>query len=232
MDARTSNPARSAMAAGAAFAVLMFAGVIVFFGATPDTTGDTAGTIASKSLDYLGDSGHRTRTLVGAYLLVLASLALVWFVIGLRERLRVADDPHAIGPQLVVAFGIIAAAALAFGASIGATLAGNVSFGDEPLPKSGELAWLLPELGVPLMVLTFGLAIAACIATVSVLALRTGGLPRWVAYLGVLGVLGGVLGVMFLPMVLVMIWALIAGIAGAVGGRSTARAAVTAAPAT
>jgi hypothetical protein len=226
------RPYRSAMAAGIAFAVLLLAGFIVFFGATPDTSGSDPAAITSRAVAVLGDSGHRVRTIIGVYLLVLAALALVWFSLGLRQRLRSPDPEQDLVARLISACGILAATSLAIGAALGATLAGNIAFGGEPMPTTAELAWVLPEIGTPMIVLIFPLALAASIVATSVQVLRTGALPRWVGYLGFLGALGGIFAVIFMPLILVFVWALATGIAGVRSGRpEVTRTDLSAAPA-
>ena len=71
---------RRAASAGIAFVVLFVVGVFVTFGNSPDIKKhDSDAVTAGKFVAKLSDSGARTGLLVGAYLLVAAALAFVWF---------------------------------------------------------------------------------------------------------------------------------------------------------
>src|ERR1700726_2119982 len=79
---------RRAMAAGIAFVVLFFAGVLLNFSNAPESkSGEASAAVAQKWVSYLSSSGNRTGLIVSAYLLVLAGLAFVWFTVGLRAWL-------------------------------------------------------------------------------------------------------------------------------------------------
>lgn len=209
---------RWSMGAGIAFAVLAFVGLNVQESGLPDYDGskDSPAVIAQKVHKALADSGNRMEVLVGAYLLVAASLLLVWFSYGLRERLAAASPERTLAPSLVSAFGILAAVGLSGGALLDATVPGSITFGSDPVPpqSAGDGVRFLTEVGIPMIVVVFALAMAAMIATLSVCALQGRGLPRWQGYVGGLGVLGGIFGVIFLPLVLIVLWALVVGVAG------------------
>src|SRR6202035_4442849 len=79
---------RRAMLAGIAFVVLLVAGVLIYFGDTPEIkSSDSAATAAQKWLGELSTSGHRVWLIVSAYVLVVAAIAFVWFCNGLRSWL-------------------------------------------------------------------------------------------------------------------------------------------------
>ena len=64
---------------GIAFFVLFVVGFVVF--PTPDNGKDTA-----KWARWWTDGGHHAGAVVGAYLMVLGVLALVWFMWGLNQK--------------------------------------------------------------------------------------------------------------------------------------------------
>jgi hypothetical protein len=202
---------RRAMASGAAFVVLFVAGVIVNFGNTPETkSSETSADAAQKWVNYLSSTSHRTGLLVSAYLVILAGLAFVWFTIGLRAWLA----PNPASGRLISNLGVLGAGAMAAAAMAGAAVAGSVSFGSNPVPQNGDAIRIVMELFFPFLFVVFGLASAVLIATVTVALMKTGILPRWVAYTGWIAVLGSVGGVFFLPFVLPLLWFLVVSVMG------------------
>jgi hypothetical protein len=199
------------MFAGIGFVVLFVAGVVLTFSDTPEIKeSDTAQTAAQKWVTEFSTSGHRVGIIVGAYVLLVAAIAFVWFCNGLRERLSLSVGAGRIVSGLsVLGAGVIAVATM-FG---GASVAGGVEFGENPLP-SGESLRTGAEPFYPLLFVAFGIVSAAIIVTIAVSAARAGTLPRWLAYAGWLGALGSILGVIFFPVVLALLWYLAVAIVG------------------
>jgi len=191
---------KRSMAAGIAFVVLFVVGVFVSFGNAPNIKKhDSDAVAAAKYVKQLSDSGHRAGLIIGAYLVVLAALALVWFSQGLRSLV----NSEAAG-RLVAALGVLGAAALSVGAMCSAVMAGAISFGNEKVPQDGDTIRVVMDLSFPLLFVVGGLVMAAIIATIAV---RGGGsLPVWLQYTSWLGVLGAVMAVIFLPMALPLLW--------------------------
>lgn len=200
---------RRSMSAGIAFVVLFVAGVFVTDGNSPDIKDkDSAGVVAGKYVDTLSSSSHRTGLIIGAYLIVLAGIAFIWFTAGLRSRVS-----STTARRMVSGLGILGAAAMTAGAMASAVVPGSVSFGDEPLPQNGDTIRILMDLFFPFLFVVFGLASAALIAMIAV-AGRSSGLPSWIAYTGWLAVLGAILAVEFLPFALTLLWYLAVAIVG------------------
>lgn len=212
MDVRAE---RRAMGAGIAFVVLFIAGAVTSFGgqANYDTSKDSAATIARKVLDAANDPGKQRLAIIGAYLLVIAGLALVWYTLGLRSRL-IRSGAAGAAPTLVAAVGGLAAMACISTGALFGTIPGGIIFGDEPAPTNGDLARLISDLGTPMLLLGVMLPIAAVIAMTAYTARATAALPRLLCYAGILGVLGALAAVEFLPMVLPVLWLLGASIVG------------------
>jgi hypothetical protein len=199
---------RAAMLSGAAFAVLLFFGATLMVASTPDTKkSDSPDLVATKYLVWLHNSGHRTSVVIGAFMLVLAALALVWFASALAGRYAGPGSP-------MLAFALLAAVGIT--ASIAGPLAtiGGYVFGGEPLTNDGHVVWLLVESMFALILVVFGLACSAFIATVLLAARRS--LPTWLVVFGWIAVIAGVVGVFFIPLGLIVLWFLAAGIYGAV----------------
>ena len=198
---------RAAMLSGSAFALLLFFGFGQMFSSTPDTSNKTADVVAQKYATWLSDSGHRTSVIVGGFLVVLAAIALVWFASAFRVRFAPAGAP-------LMGFALLAAVGVVAGAIGPLALAGGHAFGDDPVVTDGNVIWLVSSLAFPALLVVFGFASSALIATIVVVG--RGALPMWLVVFGWLAVVAGLLGVLFLPMLIVLLWYLVAGIYGAV----------------
>jgi hypothetical protein len=196
---------RYADAAGIGFVVLFVVGVIVGFSAGPDIKKhDTPSDVARKIFHVYQSSGHRSAIIIGAYLMVLSAFALVWFASGLRARMAANDGD---GPgRVVFGLAITGAAVIITSALALATVAGSFTFGNEPLPTNPDAIRVINDFGTAILLVGFGLAMAALVATVTVTDWHGDMLPKWLARAGILAILGGLLGVMFIPLVLVMAW--------------------------
>jgi hypothetical protein len=209
---------RAAMLSGVAFAVLLFVGATTMFSGTPSVKkSDPPNLVAQKYVTWLDDSGHRTSVLIGGFLVVLAAIALVWFAAALRERYAGRGNP-------MYGFALLAAAGLAASTAGPLAVVGGHAFGNEPLTNDGHAIWLVVESGFPLLLIMFGLACAAFIATIVVSA--RGEMPTWLVVFGWVAVIGALLAVEFIPLVLVVLWFIAAGIYGFM--RPAAPAAATA----
>lgn len=160
---------------------------------------------------FYADSGNRTTIFIGTMLLLLASLMMILFGSVLRERLAAAGAAGA--GRLAFAGSILFAAVTIVGAVAVFWLPGAKQFGSAPIPR-GELAYLASQLGFGLLLLGGGTAAALVLVTAGWAATRTGALPTWLGWAGVIiGVLLFFLAAMFVPMLLLVLWVLIASIA-------------------
>jgi hypothetical protein len=211
---------RRAMGAGVAFVVLFVAGVMVTFGNSPEPkSSDTPARAAHRWVEYLSSSSHRTGLIIGAYLLVLAAIAFVWFSAGLREWFA----PDSASGRIMSGLGVLGAGAIAIGSMTGgAGVAGSIAFGNEALPITGDAVRILADVFFPLLFVAFGLVSAALIAMIAVLGVREGRAPAWIGYTAWLAVLGALAGVAFFPFVVTLLWYLAIGIAGLAGAASVA----------
>lgn len=186
--------------AGIAFAVLLVVRFVVFLD-TPD--GDAP---ASEWTEYFDDSGHRTQSIVGTYLMVLAGLAFFWFLAWLCGRLREAEGPSGFLSRAAFGSGVLFVAMIFASAIAMGTVAAGVEFGDIPVPD-GEFARQFESLGFGLLLLGGGFAAGLCLVTASLVGLRTALVPRWLAIAGIVaGLLLIPFGVFFLPLVLLVLW--------------------------
>lgn len=195
------------MLSGAVFALLLFFGAGQMFGPTPDTSNDSADTVARKYAAFLTDSGDRTQVIIGCFMVVLAAIALVWFASALRVRFAPAGAP-------LMGFALLAAVGVAASTVGPLALTGGNAFGDDPVSTDGQLIWMVFSLAFPAVLVIFGLASSALIATIVVVG--RGALPMWLVIFGWLAVVAGIFAVEFLPMAVVLLWYLAAGIYGAI----------------
>ena len=216
---------RLGMLSGAAFALLLFLGINLMLGSEPDTKSkDSAATIAQKWVAVINSSSHRNKILVGGFIVVLSAVALIWFANTVRNR-------YASGGTPLMAFATLAAVGVA-GAAVGPmTLVGGHTFGSEALPTDGNVMWMVGDLSMPLLLVVYGFAAAALLATFAVVARAA--LPTWLLVFTWIAAVASLASVEFFPALLVLIYFLVIGIWGGVtagGARSTVSSA--AAPAT
>jgi hypothetical protein len=213
-------------AVGIAFVVLFVFGALTSMDSPDIKSGDNSTVADQKWLHYLASSSNRTQHIIGAYALVLAGIAFVWFCNGLRTRIDGVGGASVAG-RFVAGLSVFGAAALAAAGMMSADIPGSVSLGSDPLPANGDVAREIGNLAFPFIFLVFALISAALIATVIVTASRTGALPSWLIYTGWLAVLGALASIIFVPMVLVVLWYLALAIAGLAASEPVAGTTVT-----
>ena len=209
---------RRAMGAGIAFVVLFVFGTFASLG--PEIKDhDTSSAAATKYLDYVAKHSNRVGLILGAYALILAAIAFIWFTQGIRRW-----GGETIVGGFVGALGVLAGAAMIAAGMTAAVVAGAVSLGNTPGPgtNGGEAVRWVMSMSYPFLFVCVGLVSAAIIGAISIGGLRAGVVPKWLAYAGILGVLGGVFGVIFLPMALVVLWYLALAIVGLRSNAGTA----------
>ena len=193
-----ARPTRIGPWMGIAFAVLFVAGFLVF--PTPSDEKDSA-----KWARWWTDSGHRTGAVIGAYLMVFALLAFVWFMWDLNRRLRDRGG-------MMITFGTVFVTLGLVSALVRAAIPGGKLFGSTPIPPGAELARQFDNIGFAVLLVAGALAAGAFTAAASYLAQRAEILPRWLTIAGyVVAVLMLAAG-FFLPFVLFPLWVLVASI--------------------
>ena len=190
--------------AGVLAAVTFVAGVICA-SASPDTSDSDA-----KVLAWYADHGHRVTNIVGAYLLAFFGLFLLWFASGLRQRLRAAEGPGGRLSSVALGGAILCVGMVWVGAAAIVAISGGKSFGGVAGPQNADLVRFLPQVGYPAILVFAMFGAIAMIDATSVVAMRTGILPRWLAWLGFLCTVVLLFAVVFLPMIALPIWLLAA----------------------
>ena len=141
-----------------------------------------SGTDAEVNAFY-AKSSNRIVTVVSAYVLVVAALAFLIFLVDVRRRLRSTAGGDSAWTDVSFVSGLMFVAALLVAGVTFASVAGNIQFGGDPQPAA-DVARQVPELADPILVVAGALAAALLVASTSVVALQTGILPRWLGWLG------------------------------------------------
>ncbi len=197
---------RWAALSGIVFVVLMLVGA-AFVLDVPK--GDAS---AQEIASYLTDSGNHTRNIIGAYLWVLGGLAFLGFVTGLRSVLRRAEGDPGTLSNLVFGAGVVFTAVWSVSAAAIASVAYAVEFSDARV-SNPDLVTVLPSLGGLLLLLGGGFAGILLLAATSILIFRTGVLPRWLAWLGIVVAVSLVFDVAYMNILPLVGWVLVASIA-------------------
>jgi hypothetical protein len=169
---------RWAALSGIIFVVLMLAGASLILDVPK---GDAS---PQEIAQYLTDSGNHTRNIAGAYLWVLGGLAFLSFLTGLRSVLRQAERGTGRLADLVFGAGVVFAAVWSVSAATIASVAYAIEFADVRITNP-DLVTVLPSLGGLLLLLGGGFAGILSLVATSILIFRTGVLPRWLAWLGI-----------------------------------------------
>jgi len=206
---------RWAPLSGILFVVAYVVGII--FVKTLDSN-DSPATIAAY---YAHSKSNRVETIIAAYMLVVARLLFLWFLSCLRSRLRAAEGDPGTLSTLMFGLGIVFVGLISVGALGLAAVPGSISFGENGNIFDAGTVQAAQSLGWGAILIGGMLSAAATILTASILTLRTGALPKWSAWVGILAAIALLFGLIFLPQVALLIWAL------CVSGTMLARPAVT-----
>jgi uncharacterized membrane protein SirB2 len=190
---------RWAALSGIVFVVLMLTGAY-FVTDVPE-----ADASANEIAGYLADSGNHTRNIVGAYLWVLGGLAFLGFVTGLRAVLRRAEGGPGTLSSLVFGAGVVFTAVWSVSAVTLAAVAYAIEFSDAPV-SNPDIVRVLPQMAGLLLLLGGGFAGILLLLATSILTFRTGVLPRWLAWFGILVAIALVFDVIYMNIVPLLAW--------------------------
>jgi hypothetical protein len=197
-----STCSRWAPISGIAFvAVYIFA---MFAAKTPDSS-DPADTIAAY---YPDSKSHRVWMIVAAYVLIGAAMLFLWFLSGLRSRLRAAEGSDGTLSTLAFAAGVLFVGLISVGGLALASVPASISFAENHVTVGADTIEILMSLGYGAILVGGMLSAAVMIFTISVLTLRTGALPRWSAWVGFLAAIALLFAVIWIPQVALLIWTL------------------------
>jgi hypothetical protein len=189
---------------GILYVVLFIVGSILSYQGQPDTSGPPERLIA-----YYGDSGHRSKVIIGWFVVLFAVFFFLWFVGALRQALRRLDGD-----------GLLSTVALLGGAAYGACtlVAVSLNAGIKTMSDDTYRHQVYPELihaaddAGYVIHSAGGAAVGAMIVAASLAALRARAVPAWAGWLGVLAGLVAIVSIFFFP------WFVIAGWIAVVSG--------------
>jgi hypothetical protein len=200
--------------AGWGFVVFAVGGYVVGPANLPDTGGKDG---LSKLATYYSNTNNWDRQAVSAVLFVFSVFAFLWFLGGLRARLRSVEADVSPVSNLVmgagVAFAVLFGAAGLFMNSIGAELKFDDAF-QLTTRSDFNLALFAMGAGYALLVVAM-IAMSVLLFATWAIARQTRVLPPWVAWTGFVFGLAG-LGIWFTAWVMplaVALWVLLTSIA-------------------
>jgi MFS family permease len=208
MPSHTTN--RWSAWAGFAFVALAVVGYILGPADLPDTSGNNG---LQKLSAYFANDNNQTRDVISAILLVFAVFAFLWFLGGLRARLRSVETDVSPISNLVmgcgVAFAVLFGAAGLFFNAVG----GELKF-DDAYKLDANNALLTISGGYAFLVLAM-IAMSVLLFASWALSRRTRVLPPWAAWVGFVFAIAG-LGIWFtawfMPLA-VALWVLLVSLA-------------------
>ena len=181
-----------------------FVGVMLVLGQPQSKDGD------AKIVAYFADRAHRTQGIVGFFVFLAGMILLLAFLSALRDRLLAAEGQP--GRLSALAFGAGIASVPVWGVSM--LLANAAAFA-----SSESSTFRLDPNAFRLFADTAYYAWIAAVAVsslvvwaTSVVALRTGMLPRWYARLGLLTGVVQLFGFFFFPFRLWWLWIVVTSV--------------------
>ncbi len=186
---------------GVAYVALFIIGIFLMFNGEPDTSGPPA-----KAIAYFSDSGHRDRINLGWALAGLGLFFFLFFVASLRQTVSRFDRQGLLTTLTTLGGGIYAALALAAIALEGAvrTMSDDTyqhRVYPELIHAAGDAGYIIHATG--------GVGLSVMILAASIAFIRSGVVPKWAGWLGVVVGVAALASVAFIPMIVWLAWILI-----------------------
>jgi hypothetical protein len=191
--------------AGILFAILFVVGFL--FANSIDSRESDA-----KIISDVKDSGMQTVTIVGAYLMAVAAVLLLCFAARLRALLGEAEGGRETLAGLAFVGGGVCATLIMVGAFALATVPAAIVFGSSPDPTSADAARYIPQFGFGIVLVGAMFSAIVMMLSTSIIALRTGVLPAWFGWLGIVASIVVLFSAFFFPVIALPIWVLMGGI--------------------
>jgi hypothetical protein len=167
------TPPRAAAVAGIIFSGLMSASFVIIRLATPPYGSDPG--------KWLTDPVHRDAVLLALQLVPFAGIAFLWFIGVMRSRLGELEDQFFA--TVLLCSGLLFVACLFTSAGVSGALIATMADGHADLSNSDSYYFARQLMGLLLNVFAIKMAGVFMISS-STITLRTGILPRWVAFFG------------------------------------------------
>jgi hypothetical protein len=185
-----------------AFALLVLAALGV--------SGTGPGNTPDEVADWYADEGNRSAAFFVFFLLTVAALAFLWFLGMLRGVLVRAEGDPARWTALAFGAGVASATLLLAAASL--SISPAASAGQEDFAFDPSTANALSNAGFALLACSTMAGALVALAT-SIVAYRTGLLPRWLALAGFLVAPALLFAVFFIPLFVWLAWVLAVSVA-------------------
>lgn len=182
---------------GIAFAVLF----LTALGVSGSGPGDTPAEVT----EWYADDGNRGAAFLTFFLIVGAALCFLWFLGALRGVLVRAEGDPARWTALGFGAGVASATLLLAAASLYVTPAATA--GQDEFPFDATAANAFANAGFALLVCS-AMAGALLVLAVSIVAHRTGLLPRWLTLVGFVVAPLLLFSIFFLPLFVWLAWVL------------------------
>jgi hypothetical protein len=168
--------------------------------------GDDAGNTDSEILAYYAKDSNRTKHAVAFFLILAAGLFFIWFLSKLRERLARVEGGTQTQTALAYGAGTVAATLWFVGSAF--FTAASFALDEDEFTLDPNTYRILDNIGYTAWF--SGTTVAAITVTVTaVLALRTGLLPKWIAWLSFPVALTMLVAFFFIPFLIMLGWILV-----------------------
>ena len=186
---------------GVAYVALFVSGNLLMFAGTASGGDSPAEFIAS-----FGDSGHRDRIGLGWAVAGIGLFFFLWFVASLRQTVSRFDREGLLTTLTALGGGIYAALALA---AIALDSAVRTMSDDTYQHKVyPELIHAADDAGYVIHA-TGGVGMSVMILAASIAFIRSGIVPKWAGWLGVVVGVAALASIVFIPMIAWLLWILI-----------------------
>jgi hypothetical protein len=190
----------------------VLSGILLVVGLVLVSVIDNSESDATLLKDTL-DSGNQTATVAGAYVLAVAAVMLLCFGARLRSYLGAAEGGRETLAGLAFAATAVCAALVMVSGILIATIAGAVIFGSAPDPQNVDVVRFVPQAGFGVLFIGGMFAAIAMILSTSIITLRTGVLPAWFGWLGIVVSIALIFAApLFFPAVALPVWLIVGGV--------------------
>jgi hypothetical protein len=198
---------------GVAYVALFIIGILLMFKGEPDTSGSP-----TRIIEYFSDSGNRDRSNLGWAVAMLGLFFFLWFVASLRQTVSRFDD-GILTTLTTLGGGIYAALALTAVSLEGAirTMSDDTyqhKVYPELIHAAGDAGYIIHAAG--------GVGMGVMILAASIAFIRSGVVPKWAGWLGVVVGVAALVSFMFIPMIVWLVWIFVVALVLFAKGAATA----------
>jgi hypothetical protein len=183
-------------------AVVLWAIAFVYGNDSPDTNDSNA-----KITTWLASNSHQNSQITGFFLFLAGTLCVIGFFAAVRERMAAGGYPDTGALTLGAGVASAVMGLLAITLFTAPSFVASDTSSTDVLPSTFRV---LNDMGYMCWVASAAIGAIVVWAT-SAVALRTGLLPRWYGWLGVLVGIVQLFAIFFIPILLWWLWILVTG---------------------